>query len=78
MTRHMSLNLAGFLRNMGKRKIHRFFQDDKGNYLNDKQAREYIAECQAKGWKVIPMTDKCEGFDYSGGGCPGHITLETE
>jgi len=71
--RHMSINLEGMLRNYGKKKIN-IFEDEDGKIISDKEARIYIQQCLSKGWKVIPMggNDCCEGFDYSGGGCPGH------
>ena len=72
-TRHMSLNLNGFLRNIGKKKI-TIFDDEHGNRVSDAEARKYIQECLAKWWKLIPLGGEniCEGFDHFGGGCPGH------
>lgn len=73
----MCMNLEGCLRNNQGKKI-KFFEDDDGNPLSDKKAREYIAECLARGWKVIPMSSEpCEGFDYFGKGCPGHEVLDS-
>lgn len=73
MTRHMSINIAGLLRNYKNKKIN-IFDDDNGRQISDMEARKYLAECQAKGWKLIPMGGEgvCEGFDFFGGGCPGH------
>lgn len=73
--RHMSINIEGILRNYKGKKIN-IFQDDDGNRVSDSEARAYIAECQSKGWKLIPMSNKCEGFDPFGGGCPGHAVEE--
>ena len=70
--RHTSVNIAGLLRNYGKKKLTGLFTDDDGREISDKDARRYLAECQAKGWKLLPMSDKCEGFDHFGEGCPGH------
>lgn len=70
--RHMCVNIAGLLRNYGRKKMDGIFTDDDGNEFTDKTARKYLAECQAKGWKLLPMSDKCEWFDHFGGGCPGH------
>ena len=69
----MSMNLEGVLRNYKGKKIN-FFNDENGKELTDKEARQYIQECLGKGWKKIPLggEDNCEGFDYLGGGCPGH------
>lgn len=79
MRNHMSMNLAGLLRNYGRRNMKGIFLDDKENEMSDSECRKYIAECQAKGWKVIPMCDEkeCPDFDHFGKGCPGHrITKE--
>lgn len=69
--RHMSINIEGMLRNYKGVKIN-IFNDDNGNPLSDAEARIIIKECQDKGWKLIPMSDECEGFDPFGKGCPGH------
>jgi len=76
-TQHMCMSIEGCLRNHKGRKI-KIFEDENGNILSDKKAREYLAECQEKGWKVIPIIEPCEGFDYFGGGCPGHLISITE
>lgn len=46
-------------------------EDDDGRPVSDREARAYLAECQAKGWKLIPCGN-CEGFDPFEHGCPGH------
>jgi len=74
--RHMSMNISGLLRNYGRKKMDGIFTDDNGNEYSDKTARKYLAECQAKGWKLLPMSDECEGFDHFGDGCPGHEIIE--
>lgn len=74
-TYHMSMNINGLLRNYKRKKIN-FFEDDNGRPLSDKEAREHIAELQAKGHKLMPMSDECEGFDPFGVGCPGHERKE--
>lgn len=75
--RHMCMNIEGCLRNHKRRKI-RILTDDDGNETTDKEARKYLAECQSKGWKVIPFGEPCEGFDYFGHGCPGHLISITD
>lgn len=74
MRRHMAMNLAGLLRNYGRKSLKGFFFDEKGREMSDAECREYIAECQAKGWKVIPMCGEaeCPNFDHFDKGCPGH------
>jgi len=63
---HMSVNLKGLLRNTGKKSMKGFFTDDNGNELSDKDARKYVFDCIARGWRVIPMGD-CPNFDYQEG-----------
>ena len=77
--RHMSMNLEGCLRNFKRKKMKGLFTDEDGHGLSDFKARVYIKECQAKGWRVIPMCgeDVCEGFDHQTG-CPGHVVSTSE
>lgn len=74
--RHMSVNIEGLLANCKRRKI-TFMEHDDGTPMTDTEARTYIAECQAKGWKLLPTGD-CEGFDPFGKGCPGHPIPDEE
>lgn len=66
----MSMNIAGALRNYGKKSMAGLFTHETGQECTDKEARQYLAECQQKGWKLLPI-GKCEGFDHQNG-CPGH------
>lgn len=66
----MSVDIEGLLQHCKRKKI-TFMQHDDGRRMTDTEARTYIAECQAKGWKLLPTGD-CEGFDPFGKGCPGH------
>ncbi len=79
--RHMSINLNGLLRNYGKKSLKGFFVKEDGKECTDRESREYIKECQEKGYKIIPMgcsDEECPNFDYMGGGCPGHEINEEE
>ena len=67
----MSTSIEGLLRNMKGKKIN-FIEDDNGRMMSDAEARAEIAKLQAKGHKLIPSSDDCEGFDPFGKGCPGH------
>lgn len=69
--KHLSMNIEGLLRNRGRKSLAGFILDDDGKEMNDRQARAFLAECIAKGWRILPMAD-CEGFDPKGKGCPGH------
>jgi hypothetical protein len=71
----MSVNIEGLLRNCKRRKI-TFMMHDDGSKMTDTEARLYLAEAQAMGWRLLPMQD-CDGFDYQNG-CPGHPIPETE
>jgi hypothetical protein len=73
--RHFAVNIEGLLSYHGRKKIRILMHDD-GSPMTDGEARLYLAECQAKGWKLIPGGD-CDGFDYFGKGCPGHAIDET-
>jgi hypothetical protein len=68
---HLSINIEGILKVFKKKKIDIFTHDD-GLPMSDKQARKHLAECLVKGWTVLPASPLCVGFDYTGGGCPGH------
>lgn len=70
----MCMSIEGCLRNHKGRKI-KIFDDENGIQTSDKEARKYLAECLAKGWRVIPFGEPCEGFSYQTG-CPGHECKE--
>lgn len=70
-TIHMCIDVRGALRNF-KEKEWRGCCTKDGRTLHPKEVKEYFFDCLAKGWKVVPFNEPCEGFDYSGGGCPGH------
>jgi hypothetical protein len=74
---HMAINIEGILRQFKRKKI-TFFNNDDGSRMSDAQARQYIAECQAKGWKYLPCSNNCEGFDPFDKGCPGHPIPDNE
>ena len=68
---HMSVNLAGLLRNYKGKKIN-ILQDDNGKTLSDAEARLQIHNLIAQGHKLMCCSNNCKGFDPFGGGCPGH------
>lgn len=70
-TVHMCLDIRGALR-WGKKKMRGMFKDESGRTLTPDEAEEFLFDCLAKGWRVIPLTHvPCEGFSYETG-CPGH------
>lgn len=72
--RHISLSIKGAFRNYGTDSMAGLLSED-GRELSDREVRDYLSECLAKGWVSIPCGD-CEGFDHMGGGCPGHAKCE--
>lgn len=73
-TIHMCLNVRGFLNNRRFPKdFQHLFRRSDGVSLTPEEARDHLYDELAKGHEVIPLTNEpCPGFDYSGGGCPGH------
>ena len=71
-TIHLCVDIEGMLRiHKKKGSLERMMTDNEtGRYLSDAEAREYLNECLAKGWRVLPMTE-CDNFDYQTG-CQGH------
>ena len=71
-TVHMSLSVRGALKNMTRKELAGMFTHDDGRRMTADEARDALMDELAKGHEVIPFGPSCEGFDYSGGGCPGH------
>lgn len=79
-TIHMCLNVRGFLNNQKfPRDFQGLFQRSDGTSLTPHEARDHLYDELAKGHEVIPLAgEPCPGFDYSGGGCPGHDVEEPQ
>lgn len=77
---HMCVVIEGMLRYYGRRKMKGVMKDDNGREMSDKECRDYLKECQAKGWKLIPMCkdSECPDFDHFEHGCPGHLLRVTD
>lgn len=70
---HMHLDVAGALINMTDRELDGLFERvPAGEPLTATEARRVLAVHLANGRHVIPLS-ACEGFDYGGTGCPGHL-----
>ena len=70
-TRHMCADIRGMLRNHARKgSLKGVFKDEAGRGVSDEAARDYLYDCLAKGWQVMPMGD-CDNFDYQTG-CKGH------
>jgi hypothetical protein len=74
---HMCADIRGMLNNYTRKgSLKNTFTDETGHKLSHEEAREYLYDCLAKGWKVIPMGE-CDNFDYQTG-CKGHRVEDTE
>ena len=73
MTRHTCADIRGMLNNFKRKGSMKDIMTDTetGRCLTDAEARNYLNDRLAKGWKVIPMCD-CNNFDYQSG-CKGHV-----
>ena len=71
-TYHVHLCVRGYLRGASKRELAGMFQRTDGSKLSADEAREYLMDCLSQGKEVLPLSSECDGFDYSGKGCPGH------
>lgn len=70
-TMHLCANIRGMLNNHSRKgSLKGVFKDETGRGLTDEEARDYLYDCLAKGWRVIPYGD-CDNFDYQNG-CMGH------
>ena len=69
---HMCLDVRGALKTMTRRELASMFKHDDGRKMTADEARDALMDELSKGHEVIPFSKACEGFDYSGGGCPGH------
>ncbi len=80
----MHMSIDGFMRNNKYPRDYGIFQKNDGTPLTAPEALTYLTTEKAKGHKVIPCSSRCgnpckqagqgcTGFDYAGGGCPGHF-----
>ena len=81
--RSMCMSVEGFMRNNKYPRGYDVCQQDDGTEMSPAEALTDLQLEKAKGHKVIPVSaecrnpcthaaDGCQGFDYSGGGCPGY------
>ncbi len=72
---HVCISVRGAIRNW--RDWRGSITGDDGRRLKTQdEIQNALMDELAKGREVIPFGDPCEGFDFSGGGCPGHPTEE--
>lgn len=69
---HCCLSVRGALKNMTRRELGGSFRHADGRRMTADEARDALFDELSKGREVIPFGAACEGFDYTGGGCPGH------
>lgn len=74
---HAHIDVAGVLR-WPKSQLAGMFRSAEGRRLNGDECRDVLLEQLALGRRVLPLGEPCEGFDYSGGACPGHHRGEPE
>lgn len=77
-TFHVALSVRGTLKNAPRRELASLFVNGQtGKRLTADEAKDALLNHLAKGHEVIPLAHDCQGFDYSGGGCPGHPETAT-
>ena len=70
-TIHFCADIRGMLNNHTRKgSLNGVFTDETGRKIPHDEARDYLYDCLAKGWRVIPMGE-CDNFDYQTG-CKGH------
>jgi hypothetical protein len=69
---HMSLDVRGALLNWKPRDYQNLLVDGSGRTMSSREAKWTLIQELALGRVVLPLSMECDGFDYSGGGCPGH------
>ena len=74
-TFHVHLSVRGAIRDFSKRELGSLFKNAAtGRWLTADEAKDALLDNLAAGRSVLPMGAPCAGFDYAGGGCPGHTT----
>lgn len=71
-TFHTCLSVRGTLLNSTNRQLAGLFKHGDGRKATAAEVKAHLMEALSQGKEVLPFGPPCEGFDYSGGGCPGH------
>lgn len=77
-TIHMCVSVRGMLNwspAETRRQIKSITKSDGSRYQSIGEFRNALLDEIAAGHEVLPLGDKCEGFDYKTG-CPGHENVE--
>lgn len=77
-TFHVHLSVRGALRDFSKRQLKGMFRFEGGRACTADEAKDHLLEALAQGKEVLPFGPPCAGFDFSGGGCPGHDLVSKE
>lgn len=72
---HTCISVRGALMNWNPNNWRGATHDD-GTPASPSEFKAFLLEELSKGREVIPFGDPCEGFDYSGRGCPGQEEAE--
>jgi hypothetical protein len=73
---HVALNVRDAIKRMSRRELKGLFLNRATmKLLTADEAKDVLLEHLALGHEVIPLDSGCEGFDYAGGGCPGHAEV---
>lgn len=76
---HVHLDVGGYLKHATDDELSGMLRDvATGASLTANEARRALQEHLDAGRLVLPMGPACEGFDYTGGGCPGHDKEEIQ
>ncbi|MBN2990349.1 hypothetical protein JWR97_01675 [Pseudomonas cedrina subsp. fulgida] len=70
-TLRIHLSVRGAIRDFSKRQLEGMFSVD-GCDCSADEAKDHMLEALAQGKEVLPFGPPCEGFDFTGKGCPGH------
>lgn len=74
-TLHVSLSIRGALATWKPSDFEGLLvNSETGEKLSPEDAKRALLDQLANGRECLPFGDPCEGFDYGGGGCPGHPT----
>ncbi len=76
-TIHVSLDLRGALMHWKDRRWRRAVRNEAGGFLSPLEVKAAFLDHLARGVKLIPFGEPCEGFDPVTG-CPGHEVPEVE
>ncbi|UVM24896.1 MULTISPECIES: hypothetical protein [unclassified Pseudomonas] len=69
-TFHIHLSVRGALRDFSKRQLRGMFQHADGTKCSADEAKDHLLKRWPRAKEVLPFGPPCEGFDFTGNGCP--------